>query len=122
METIGERIRELRKEQQMTQPQLARTIGVANGVISFWENNINIPRGDYIALLAKTFNVTTDYILGNENEFDIKSNQTPLQTYYTQDEQLLIEAYRDMSPGKKKALFSMLDIDDNIIEKQGKNQ
>ena len=107
---IGERIKELRKERGLSQPELAKLIGVANSVISNWETGTNFPRGDYVALLSKTFNVTADYLLGNENDFGIKENETNTQ-YYAQDEQQLIAAYRAMSPGKKKALFDMLDID-----------
>lgn len=108
---IGERIRELRKEQGLSQPELAKIIGVANSVISNWETGTNFPRGDYVALLSKTFNVTADYLLGTENEFGIKENTTPTRQHYSVDEQQLIATYRTLSPGKKKALFDMLDID-----------
>lgn len=72
METIGQRIRELRKELNLTQPELADKIGVAKSVISFWENNINIPRADYIAKLSKIFDVSADYLLGNANDSYIR--------------------------------------------------
>lgn len=113
---IGERIRELRKEQGISQPELAKIIGVANSVISNWETGTNFPRGDYVALLAKTFNVTTDYLLGNEDEFGTSTN--PKQEHYTKDEQQLIATYRTLSPGKKKALFDMLDISTESQQKK----
>jgi len=69
---IGERIRILRKEKNMTQPQLAKQVGVANSVISNWENSLNIPRSDYVVIMAKIFNVSTDYILGLEDESGTK--------------------------------------------------
>ena len=63
MNTLGTRIRELRIEKGLTQPQLAEKIGVSKAVISFWENNVNEPKASYVKRLAKCFNVTADYLL-----------------------------------------------------------
>lgn len=114
METIGERIKYLRKGKNLTQTELAKRIGVAFSVISNWENNTNFPRGDYVALLAKEFQVTTDYLLGSETEYGEKEQSERPQ--YHIDEQILLQAYRSMSPGKKQALFQMLDLDENAIK------
>ncbi|MDE6585841.1 MAG: helix-turn-helix domain-containing protein [Clostridia bacterium] len=65
MNDLGTRIRELRIERGLTQPQLAKMVGVTNAVISFWENNVNEPKASYVKKLAKSLNVTTDYLLGN---------------------------------------------------------
>ena len=62
--SLGVRIRELRIEKGLSQPQLAELIGVAKSAISFWENDINEPKANYIIKMAKCFNVTTDYLLG----------------------------------------------------------
>lgn len=64
MENLGETIRRLRIENDLTQPQLAEIIGVSNGIISIWENNINEPKATYIKKLAITFDVSADYLLG----------------------------------------------------------
>lgn len=64
MENLGEKIKDLRLEKGLTQPQLAKLIGVSNGIISIWENNINEPKATYIKRLAKTFHVSSDYLLG----------------------------------------------------------
>ncbi len=68
MKGLGERIKYLRMEENLTQPQLAKAIGVSNAVISFWENNLNEPKASYVLALAKCFNVTTDYLLGIDDE------------------------------------------------------
>lgn len=64
MEGLGERIRDLRNEKGISQPQLAEKIGVSNAVISYWENNINEPKATYIKLLSEFFNVSPSYLLG----------------------------------------------------------
>ena len=68
METLGEKIKALRLEKGLTQPQLAQLVGVSNGMISIWENNIKQPKANYLKKLALTFGVSSDYLLGLENE------------------------------------------------------
>ena len=67
MENLGERIKELRLEKGLTQPELAKIIGVSNGIISVWENNVNEPKANFIKRLATALDVTSDYLLGLKN-------------------------------------------------------
>ena len=63
MKNLGEKIKELRLEKKLSQPELAKAIGVSNGTISIWENNINEPKAGYVKKLAVFFNVSADYLL-----------------------------------------------------------
>lgn len=63
MYNLGDRIKKLRIEAGLTQPDLAKMVGVTNGVISFWVNNVNEPKASYIRKLAEIFAVSSDYIL-----------------------------------------------------------
>jgi len=51
----------------MSQPQLAEAVGVSNGIISIWENNINEPKASYVKKLAIALDTTADYLLGLED-------------------------------------------------------
>lgn len=64
MKILSERIKELRLEKKLTQPQLAEIIGVSKGMISFWENGVCEPTASNLVKLANYFDVTTDYLLG----------------------------------------------------------
>lgn len=64
MKKLGETIKFYRQEQHLTQPQLAKLLGVSNGVISMWENNVNEPKASYIKALCLVFNVSADVLLG----------------------------------------------------------
>ena len=68
MQTLGEKIRILREEKGLTQPELAKLVGVSNGTVSFWENSVNEPKASYLGKLAVVFEVTSDYLLGLEDE------------------------------------------------------
>lgn len=64
---IGSRIKELRKEINISQQQLANAIGVSQKAIDFWEKGINEPKASYIISLVQFFKVSTDYLLGLED-------------------------------------------------------
>jgi len=61
---IGERLAELRKEQRMTQRELAKQLSVSEKTISSYENNHNNPHDEIKIQIAKIFNVSLDYLLG----------------------------------------------------------
>ena len=64
MATIGERIRELRTEKQVTQERLANFLGVTPQAVSRWEREGVCPNLELLPRLAKFFGVSTDYLLG----------------------------------------------------------
>lgn len=66
MVEFGERLRQLRKERNLTQQQLAELIGVKNGVISFYELGDRTPSPAVLRKLALALHVTSDYLLGIE--------------------------------------------------------
>ena len=79
---IGQRIKQLRLERNITQPELAKAINVSNGLISFWENSVNEPKASLILKLAIYFNVSSDYLLGLEDEFGNKITQNKTNNEY----------------------------------------
>ncbi len=64
METFAERLKELRKEKNLSQTQLAKATGLSHTAIVYYETAKRIPNANAIIILAKFFNVTTDYLLG----------------------------------------------------------
>ncbi len=66
MENLGETIKELRIEKGLTQPELAKLVGVSKGMISIWENNVNEPKASFIKRLAVALEVSADYLLDIE--------------------------------------------------------
>jgi len=61
---IGERLRELRKSNGVTQEELADVIGVKKSTISLYENNRSDPADEYKIGIAKYFNISLDYLIG----------------------------------------------------------
>ena len=65
---IGEKIRELRKKNNLTQEKLAELLGVSFQAISKWENDLNTPDLLLIAPLTRIFHITADELLGLAEE------------------------------------------------------
>ena len=71
MATFGQRLRELRRENQLTTKELSSDLDVAQSTISRYENDLREPRRDFLEKVSSYFNVSVDYILGNtDNKSD----------------------------------------------------
>ena len=71
-EKIGKFIMQLRKEQNMTQQELADKLNVTDRAISKWENGRGIPDISLIKPLASLFNVREEEILNGERNYKKK--------------------------------------------------
>ncbi len=65
---LGENIRNLRKENKMSQEQLAEKLNVSRQSISLWENGQTTPSMDNIMAIADIFGVSTDVLLKDSIE------------------------------------------------------
>ncbi|MFT6987810.1 MAG: SOS-response transcriptional repressor LexA [Psychromonas sp.] len=63
MKTLGNRIRERRKEKKLTQAAVAKSVGVSSASVTQWENDDNAPRGSNLIALAKALNCEPDWLL-----------------------------------------------------------
>lgn len=78
MNTIGDRVKELRKNECfMTQAQFAKHLGVTNAHISKIEKGLTVPSEALIKLICKSFNVS---------EYWLKDGITPMYRYQIEDE------------------------------------
>lgn len=68
MESFAKRLRELRKEANLTQSELGRQVGISEKCISYWELNKHDIKSDRLIVLANFFNVRINYLLGVDNK------------------------------------------------------
>lgn len=61
---IADRIKSLREQQNITQSDLAKQLGITRSSVNAWEMGISVPSTQYIVELAHIFHVSTDYLLG----------------------------------------------------------
>ena len=63
---LGYRLRELRKENKMSQEDLGKLLGVTKVSISGYENGTRVPSLDILQGILDVFCVSADYLLGRE--------------------------------------------------------
>lgn len=102
MVSIGERITSLRKAQSWSQEDLATKIDASRVMIGKYERSDNLPSIEVIIKLAKAFDVTIDYLIG-EGEFS------------SYDKEIIkrIEDIDQLDNETKKHLFFLVD---NVIQ------
>ena len=71
-EKMGLFISNLRKENQLTQKELANMLGIMDTSVSKWERGINAPDISYLTELSKIFHVTVQELLNGERQFKKK--------------------------------------------------
>jgi len=74
--TFGEKIYKLRKENRLSQEDLAEKLKVSRQSISKWETDCGYPETEKIIKLAKIFNVTIDYLLVEDNTSILENRET----------------------------------------------
>ncbi len=80
------KIKELRKINKKTQKDIAKITGYKQTLISKWENNIREPDIRTLIKLANYFNVSVDYLIGNEVKQEIA-----FKTQYTEQQKNCID-------------------------------
>ncbi|MBE6746817.1 MAG: helix-turn-helix transcriptional regulator [Ruminococcaceae bacterium] len=63
---IGDKIKNLRERNNMTQTEMAKKLGITRSSVNGWEMGISAPSTQSIVELSKLFDVSTDYLLGAE--------------------------------------------------------
>lgn len=87
--SFGERLRELRISENLTQEQLAKKVKLSKANISKYEADLVEPNIDTLKLLSIIFNVSTDYLLEKTNIKRVGSSNklTNIQAdYYNREE------------------------------------
>ena len=64
---LADRLKELRKECNLSYAKLGKELGVDASAIFKWENNKSDITGENLIILARYFKVSTDYLLGLED-------------------------------------------------------
>lgn len=63
---FAKRIRDLRENNNWQQKDLASELNVLEATVSMWETGKRIPYSDMLVKIANLFDVSVDYLLGNE--------------------------------------------------------
>ena len=61
---FAERLKEVRRENNINQKQLAELCNVQQSCVSKWERGLTLPDAEMIVVLCNALHVSADYLLG----------------------------------------------------------
>ncbi len=71
---LSENLKRIRKENNLSQEQLAEKLGVSRQAVSKWESGQSYPEMDKVIQICKTFNFNMDELM-NENVKEVRENK-----------------------------------------------
>lgn len=90
--TLGEKIRTLRKNAQLSQEALAEQLDVSRQAVSKWENDNGLPETEKLIKMAKLFHVSLDTFINDAEDIAPAASAASAE-----DEQLSLAAARAIS-------------------------
>lgn len=117
MPNLKQRLKETRKDRQLSQAQLGKAAKITQPSVSDLETGeSNMMSGDTLVRMAKALKVRAEWLMTGEG---------PKEEVYKEDEQALIEKYRQASPAWRAAIQNLAGLSadqqdwvlENVLEK-----
>ncbi len=101
-----DKIKELRLEQGFSQTKLAEKLSLSQSCITKLEAGTREPTGSTLVAYSNFFNVSVDYLIGNDEERD--QSPTPINTLsqLTDEERELLKFFRAIGKPARDAIFT----------------
>lgn len=64
MDMVGERIKEIRIDNKLSQTKFGEMLNVSQDTVSLWEKGKSYPSVEFLYKICLLFDVSADYILG----------------------------------------------------------
>lgn len=101
---FGERLKQIRKENNLTREELANKLNVSYSTIAKYETNVRFPDQEMLSNIADLFNVTTDYLLGRSNI------PNPYERNNTSTIDQLSKEIQSLSPESKEEIKKLIEL------------
>jgi transcriptional regulator with XRE-family HTH domain len=101
---IGQIIRRLRRDKDITQRELGKAVGVAESTISLYESGRNIPDLNMMRKLAIFFNVSLDYLAGDA----VAEEVADYNPGFSAIELELLTRFRALSDAAKQVVLNLI--------------
>lgn len=107
---IKEKLRALRLDAGYTQKEMAQKIKSTDKNIWAYEKGLATPPAEIIVAYAEAFNVSTDYLLGLEDDFGVKiESKEKKPDALSAEERRLLEGYREINAAGKKLVMQTVE-------------
>lgn len=97
---IGDRIYDFRMQQELTQEEFVKNLNIqySRGNLSNIENGLTIPSAEFIYSVCKTYNISSDWLLG----INIKD-------HLSKKDKLLLDKFRKLDIEIQQNILNLLD-------------
>ncbi len=112
------KLRELRKERNLRQKDVAEQIGVCTQSYGYYENGINKPDPETLIKLADFFGCSIDYLLGREDDLGHLVSRQGIGEQLTSTEKQLLDGFRRLDQTHRTRVLGYTDA---LLEEQKKN-
>ena len=106
--TFGEKLKEARKAEKMTQEQLADILSVSRQAITKWESDKGIPDVENLKLISQALSVSIDYLLDDGNKLDMSVIREPIN----------LDDYKSLNATGKNRWFKWDKLRDEVVRKR----
>ena len=107
MSKFQEILKDLRINANLTTEQLAKEIGYSKTIVYYWEIGKRIPNATALEAVSNYFSVSTDYLLGREDDFGIKKEAPNIrnQRQLSKSDLELLSLMDKLSPFARDAIL-----------------
>lgn len=116
---LGKRIKNLREEGELSQLELAKLLNINNSTLSQYEAGNRIPSDDIKIKIAKYFNVSLDYLVGNSDIKNPYDNKEPINLDEVEVWFHKTDGYKDLPEEARKELSDYISY---LRHKYGKKE
>ena len=107
------RIKEIRKDANLTQQEFANRLGIKRNTIATYESGRNTPIDAVISLICREFKINEEWLRfgkGDKKQPEPKSEMDILAKSYdmSRDERIFLEMYLRQSRPEREAIFNFL--------------
>ena len=110
MITLGDRLKDLRKSNNLTQAELGKILGVGKTTVSMYETNNSTPSDDIKLKICEHFNISLDYLLGKTDIRNYAVNEPTVALHSDND-------YDDLPQEAKDEINNFIDYIRNKYKK-----
>lgn len=109
-DSFAERLRKQRKENHLTQADLAAKIGVSKAAVAMWEKGTRMPDSGRLVRIADLFDKRLDYMMGRtDDEFSLTDEDTKPQKWELEDQFVaIIKMYLSLDNFGRSAIENLV--------------
>lgn len=112
--SLGKRLKKAREDKNLTQTKVSKDTNINNKTLSGYERGISEPDLETIKKLAKYYDVSLDYLLGNSdiknstNEYDLSQEELEILEQIKSDPEISI-LFHDLKSAPKKKIKQLIE-------------